>query len=404
MLIAVMIIGLPWFPRRERPPIPVTDVSFVSEADFERAQAAARGPRDEAAPPEQVRAEPSAPEPAARPPEPAPRAEAPPAPQTPAEPPAETAPETPAPEVTTLAPEFDPDRPLSPPAMAPGAPAPPANPSAELAAVAPPRARTAATIAPMPAPPAPEAPSEEPAAAPSPASREEPRPPAPSPDAAPAPGQPDEAAPPLALATSARPLARRGNIETAAVAPEPEPAPAPAAKPKPAPEAKPKPVPAAKPETEASPSPSDLVRQLREEVERESARRAGATPPTEPTPPSDGARTATSLPSGPPITGAERNGLVLAVQKCWNLPAGLRDAGELKVTVGARLNADGSIVGGSVRLVEPDPAPDARFRQAYEAGRRALLRCAPYSGLPREKYAQWQEIEVVFNPEGMVSW
>lgn len=151
------------------------------------------------------------------------------------------------------------------------------------------------------------------------------------------------------------------------------------------------------------------MRQLREEVAREQARRAEATPPTEPsttqpTPPSPGRAAATSLPSGPPITNGERDGLRLAVQKCWNLPAGLRDAGELKVTLAAELNPDGSIVGGSVRLVDPSPAPDPRFQQAYEAGRRALLRCAPYTDLPREKFAQWRELEVVFNPEGMVSW
>jgi hypothetical protein len=55
-------------------------------------------------------------------------------------------------------------------------------------------------------------------------------------------------------------------------------------------------------------------------------------------------------------------------------------------------------------MLEPAPAPDARFQQAYEAGRRALLRCAPYTHLPRDKFAQWRNIEVVFNPEGMVSW
>ena len=45
----------------------------------------------------------------------------------------------------------------------------------------------------------------------------------------------------------------------------------------------------------------------------------------------------------------------------------------------------------------------ATFQQAFEAGRRALIRCSPYD-LPRDKFAQWRNIEVVFNPEGMVSW
>jgi len=113
---------------------------------------------------------------------------------------------------------------------------------------------------------------------------------------------------------------------------------------------------------------------------------------------------ATSLPAGPPMTGAEKDGLKLAVQRCWNVPAGLRDAQELKVTLAAELNADGSVISGSIRMIEPSPAPDARFKSAFDAGRRALIRCSPYTDLPRDKYAQWQNLEVVFNPEGMVSW
>lgn len=389
-LIAVMILGLPWFPRRERPPIPVTDVSFISEADFDRAQAAAQGARDEAAPPEQPRAAPPEPAPD-REPEPTPEPESATPPAADAEtPPAPMAPE---PAVTTLRPEFNPENPLSVPEMAP---IEPARPTTDLAAVQP-RARSGVTIAPAPQPPAPDEPSEDPAAVPAPVPER-------SAEVEPEPQPEPESEPEQALApqTSFRPMARRGDMEVARAEPTPEPEPeAPAEEPadEPTPQES-----EAQQSAEQAPSsrPSDLVAQL--QAERQAALDAGATPPTAPTPPSDGRATATSLPSGPPITNAERNGLVLAVQACWNLPAGLREAGELKVTLAAALNPDGSIVGGSVRLIEPDPVPDARFQRAYDAGRRALLRCAPYDNLPREKYAQWRDIEVVFNPEGMVSW
>ena len=40
--------------------------------------------------------------------------------------------------------------------------------------------------------------------------------------------------------------------------------------------------------------------------------------------------------------------------------------------------------------------------QAYEAARRAILRCgAKGYDLPADKYAQWQDIEITFNPERM---
>ena len=49
-LIVLAIFGLPWFGPREREPIRATDVSFVSEAEFEAAQAAAPLPTEQEEP------------------------------------------------------------------------------------------------------------------------------------------------------------------------------------------------------------------------------------------------------------------------------------------------------------------------------------------------------------------
>jgi hypothetical protein len=158
----------------------------------------------------------------------------------------------------------------------------------------------------------------------------------------------------------------------------------------------------------AAPTPVDQRQAaIREAVAAAAAGATTPTPATPPTPPAETRPTApavTSLPVGPPLTSGEKDGLRLAVQRCWNVPAGLRDAQELKVVLAAELGADGAVINASIRLIEPSPAPDARFQQAFEAGRRALIRCSPYSDLPRDKFGQWRNIEVVFNPEGMVSW
>ena len=108
-------------------------------------------------------------------------------------------------------------------------------------------------------------------------------------------------------------------------------------------------------------------------------------------------------PVGEPLTDSEKDGFKLALQRCWNVPAGLRDASNLRVVVGAALGASGDVINVSIRLIEPSPAPDGRFEQLFEATRRAIIRCSPFD-LPREKYAQWRNIEVVANPEGIVSW
>ncbi len=108
----------------------------------------------------------------------------------------------------------------------------------------------------------------------------------------------------------------------------------------------------------------------------------------------------TNKPVGPPLTGSEREGLVLAVQKCWNVPIGLQNADNLAVVISIELSQDGKLI-KSPKLIDPAGTPTGTLKQAFEAGRRALIRCAPYD-LPREKYEQWREIEVVFNPENMV--
>jgi hypothetical protein len=53
-------------------------------------------------------------------------------------------------------------------------------------------------------------------------------------------------------------------------------------------------------------------------------------------------------------------------------------------------------------MIDFEGGPDAAARQAFEAARRAVLRCGA-SGfkLPPEKYEQWRNIEMVFNPESM---
>ncbi len=107
-----------------------------------------------------------------------------------------------------------------------------------------------------------------------------------------------------------------------------------------------------------------------------------------------------SKPSGPPLTGREKGALVLAVQQCWTPPIGVQNAADLKVTLLVELNEQGKITGGPT-LVSPSGSPQGVVKQAFEAGRRALLRCGPYD-LPKDKYEQWKEIEVTFNPQNMV--
>lgn len=109
-----------------------------------------------------------------------------------------------------------------------------------------------------------------------------------------------------------------------------------------------------------------------------------------------------SEPSGPPLTSGEKDAMRLAVAKCWNVGSLSTDALKTVVVVGFSLNRDGTVVPGSLSLLNSSGGTAGTAKQAYEAARRAILRCgAKGYDLPADKYAQWQDIEITFNPERM---
>ncbi len=106
--------------------------------------------------------------------------------------------------------------------------------------------------------------------------------------------------------------------------------------------------------------------------------------------------------SGPPMTPGETEGLRLAVQECWNIGALGTDSLQVVVVVGFSMEQTGSPVGDSVRLISASGGNDAAVSRAYEAARRAILRCGARGyNLPPEKYDHWKEIEITFDPTRM---
>lgn len=109
-----------------------------------------------------------------------------------------------------------------------------------------------------------------------------------------------------------------------------------------------------------------------------------------------------NLPVGPPMTAGEKDALRLAVNACWNVGALSMEALRTTVTVGFSVGQDGVPDAGSITLVESAGGSDTATRQAYEAARRAIIRCGARGfPLPPEKYEQWKNIEIVFDPNGM---
>ena len=91
-----------------------------------------------------------------------------------------------------------------------------------------------------------------------------------------------------------------------------------------------------------------------------------------------------------------------AVQQCWNLGASSTDAMRTTVIVGVSMNRDGTPAFGSIRLISSEGGTQDSVTQAYEAARRAIIRCGARGfPLPEAKYDHWRDIEMTFNPDGM---
>ena len=72
------------------------------------------------------------------------------------------------------------------------------------------------------------------------------------------------------------------------------------------------------------------------------------------------------------------------------------------VTIGVTMEPSGKPVSGSIRMIGFEGGTEASAGLAYEAGRRAIIRCGQNGyPLPAEKYEQWKEVEITFDPEKM---
>ena len=99
---------------------------------------------------------------------------------------------------------------------------------------------------------------------------------------------------------------------------------------------------------------------------------------------------------GTTLTQSEMDALRAQIQACWNPPAGVIDAADLRVSVQFRLDRSGMVEG------RPTVTSSSGNRQADESARRAVLRCG-LNGfrLPADKYDAWQVVVVNFDPSEM---
>ena len=105
---------------------------------------------------------------------------------------------------------------------------------------------------------------------------------------------------------------------------------------------------------------------------------------------------------GQGLTAKENEVLRVAVQQCWNVGSLSSLALETTVVVAVSLTQNGKPIVASIRQVSSEGGTSASVMQAFETARRAIIRCGARGfQLPRDKYDQWKDIKMTFDPERM---
>jgi hypothetical protein len=111
---------------------------------------------------------------------------------------------------------------------------------------------------------------------------------------------------------------------------------------------------------------------------------------------------APAAPSGPPMSAGEKDALRVAVSGCWNVGSLSSEALGTTVIVSVAMSQDARPSIPSIRMLSFSGGSEAAAGQAFEAARRAIIRCGARGyDLPPEKYDHWRDIEMTFNPERM---
>ncbi|MEQ8193755.1 MAG: hypothetical protein RIB59_04635 [Rhodospirillales bacterium] len=101
-----------------------------------------------------------------------------------------------------------------------------------------------------------------------------------------------------------------------------------------------------------------------------------------------------------PLTISEIDLVRQQIARCWNLPAGAKNAEDLIIEIKVGMNPDGTV--REARIENQVRMSDGFFRAAAESALRAVLnpQCQPFK-LPPEKYSIWQTMTLTFNPKEM---
>jgi hypothetical protein len=98
------------------------------------------------------------------------------------------------------------------------------------------------------------------------------------------------------------------------------------------------------------------------------------------------------------LTQSEQDALAGAMRRCWNPPMAAMSTDGLTVRLLVSLNQNGSVNGQPQILTA---ITDDLVRSTALAAQRAVQQCGPYTMLPPDKYEEWRQVDVTFDPRDL---
>jgi outer membrane biosynthesis protein TonB len=154
-----------------------------------------------------------------------------------------------------------------------------------------------------------------------------------------------------------------------------------------------------KPKPEPQPKPADMASVLKNVAK---LKKDAPVAPKEQEAKAEPRGAATNNPNKP-LTISELDAIRRQIERCWNVPAGAKDAQEIVVEIHVEMNADRTVYRADYvdqKRVNSDPF----YRTMAESAMRAILRCGRESPLqlPPDKYDTWRSFTLSFNPREML--
>ena len=205
-------------------------------------------------------------------------------------------------------------------------------------------------------------------------------------------------------------------------APPPPPPPPPPPKPEPAPVPMPKPEPKPEPpKPEPKPEPPKKQKDVRDELDSllKSVEKKKPTPTGEfdkllktaeklkPSTPENkqatqnqpqAMRGSSMNNANEPVSMTEKDAIRAHIERFWNVPAGAKDADKLVVYIRVSVLPDGTVTDAQIQMGDPTMMLNPFYQAAADSARRAVRAASPLP-IPVNKYDQFKDFTLAFNPK-----